>query len=49
MESGIYMQLEYYSAFKRNEVLKWLKRESIMLSNISQTKKDSTYNMIPLK
>ena len=49
MECGLYIQLEYYSALKRNEVPKWLKRESIMLSNISQTKKDSTYNMIPLK
>ena len=43
--------MEYYSAIKKNEFLPfamtWLELESIMLSEISQSKKDK-YHMIYL-
>ena len=41
------LSLEYYSAIKRKEILPfaWVDLESIMLSEISQTKKDK-YCMI---
>ena len=43
--------MEYYSAIKKNEILPfataWTELESIMLSEISQTKKDK-YSMLSL-
>ena len=43
--------MEYYSSIKKNEILPfattWMDQEGIMLSEISQTKKDK-YHMISL-
>ena len=43
--------MEYYSAIKKNEILPfatmWMELEGIMLSKISQSKKDK-YHMISL-
>ena len=43
--------MEYYSAIKKNEILSfattWMKLESIMLTEISQSEKDK-YHMITL-
>ena len=43
--------MEYYSAFKRKEILThaatWMNPEDILLSEISQSQKDK-YGMIPL-
>ena len=42
--------MEYYSAIKRNEMLTfaatWMELEGIMLSEISQTEKDSMISLI---
>jgi hypothetical protein len=40
---GIYTQLEFYSAMKKNEILsltsKWTELENIILSKVNQAKK----------
>ena len=43
--------MEYYSAIKRNKIMPfattWMDLETVILSEVSQTKKDK-YRMIPL-
>ena len=50
-EDVVYIQMEYYSAIKRNEIMlsavTWMDLEIIILSEVSQIEKDK-YHMISL-